>query len=251
MPAYNAANTLKQSIKDLPDIVDNIVIVDDYSTDETVKIAKSLANRNKKIHLLQHKSNKGYGANQKTCYKKALELKSDIVIMVHPDYQYSPKLATAMAAMITSGHYDVVLASRILGKQLVGNEGGMPAWRWYSNRLLTLAQNILCDNKMSEYHTGYRAFSSEVLKKLPLNKNSDDFVFDNQMLVQTMYYGFRMGEISCPTRYFEQASSINWKRSIVYGFGVLKNSLEYYLAARGKMKVSYLLGKHIATRSID
>ena len=251
MPAYNAASTLKKSIKDLPDIVDNIVVVDDYSTDKTVKVAQELAKKDKRIYFLQHKNNKGYGANQKTCYKKALELKSDIVIMVHPDYQYSPKLATAMAAMIASGHYDVVLASRILGKQLEPNEGGMPKWRWVSNRILTLVQNILCNNKMSEYHTGYRAFSAEVLKKLPLEQNSDDFVFDNQMLVQVMYYGFRMGEISCPTRYFEEASSINWKRSVVYGLGVLKSSLQYYLAIRGKMKVNYLPGKHIATRSID
>lgn len=251
MPAYNAEKTLKKSIKDLPSIVDNIVIVDDYSNDKTVSLAVTLAKKDKKIHFLKHTQNKGYGANQKTCYKKALELKSDIIIMVHPDYQYSPKLAGAMAAMIASGHYDVVLASRILGRQLGPNEGGMPKWRWFSNRILTLVQNILCDNKMSEYHTGYRAFSSEVLQKLPLSKNSDDFVFDNQMLVQVMYYGFRMGEISCPTRYFEEASSINLKRSIVYGLGVVKSSLDYYLAVRGKKKVIYLPGKPIKPKPLD
>jgi glycosyltransferase involved in cell wall biosynthesis len=224
MPAYNAEKTLEKTVGELPDIVDDILVVDDSSSDNTEKVAKRL-----KVKYFQHAGNMGYGANQKTCYTTALKMGGDIIIMVHPDYQYSPKLVTAMAAMITSGHYDMILASRILGKQLSSREGGMPLWRWISNRFLTFVENILISNKLSEYHTGYRAYSAKLLKKIPYKTNSNDFVFDNQVIAQAHYFGFRIGEISCPTRYFGEASSINFSRSIKYGFGCIYTGFEFLL----------------------
>lgn len=227
MPAYNAEKTLRQTYEELPhEYVDDVILVDDSSSDRTTKVSNELG-----IRTIVHRENKGYGANQKTCYREALRLGADIVIMVHPDYQYSPRLVTAMASMITSGHYDIVLGSRILvGTAL---RGGMPFYKYVSNRLLTLFENLMLGAKLSEYHTGFRAFSREVLEKLPLEANSDDFVFDNEMLAQAVYFRFRIGEISCPTKYFEDASSINFKRSVKYGFGVLATSFKYVLQRRG------------------
>jgi len=227
MPAYNARKTLQKTYDDLPhDIVDDVLLVDDASSDETVELAKSLG-----IKTYVHDSNYGYGRNQKTCYNEALKLGADIVVMVHPDYQYSPKLVTAMASMLASGEFDVVLASRILGVGALA--GGMPLYKYVANRFLTAFQNLLQGHKLSEYHTGYRAFSRKVLESLPLMENSDDFVFDNQMLAQAMFQGFRFGEISCPTRYFEEASSINFRRSVQYGLGVLSTSMRYRLEKWG------------------
>lgn len=223
MPAYNAAKTLQQTYAELPhDYVDEVILVDDSSKDSTAEIAQSLG-----ITTIIHTENMGYGANQKTCYREALRHKPDIVVMVHPDYQYSPRLVTAMAAMITSGHYDVVLGSRILGGKT--RKGGMPLYKYVANRFLTLFQNILLDVKLSEYHTGYRAFGRKVLETLPIENNSDDFVFDNEMLAQAIFFGFEIGEVSCPARYFEEASSINFSRSIKYGLGVLLTSLKFVL----------------------
>lgn len=215
MPAYNAAATLRQTWAELPqEYVDEIVLVDDGSHDDTVSVAKSLG-----IVTFVHPRNRGYGGNQKTCYREALKLGADVVVMVHPDYQYSPRLTLAMASMIISGHYDAVLASRILcGGTL---SGGMPKYKYVANRCLTLLQNFFLGAKMSEYHSGFRAFSAELLKALPLEENSDDFVFDNEMLAQTLHFGFRIGEISCPTRYEPESSSISFGRSVRYGFGVL------------------------------
>ncbi len=231
MPAYNAEKTLLDTYNEIPkDIVDDIILVDDASKDETVKVAKKLG-----IETVVHLQNKGYGANQKTCYKKALDMGADIVIMLHPDYQYTPRLVAAMASMIASGVYDAVIASRIIGGG--ARKGGMPFYKYLFNRMLTLFQNILMGQKLSEYHSGYRAFTKEVLNTLPLDKNSDDFVFDNQMLAQICYFGFRVGEVSCPTKYFEEASSINFRRSVKYGFGVLSTSIKYRLA-KLKIKVS-------------
>ena len=223
MPAYNAEQTLEQTYREVPlDIVDSVVVVDDASHDQTTEVAKKLG-----LFVYRHEKNLGYGGNQKSCYRFALEQEADIVIMLHPDYQYTPSLITAMASMIASGHYDVVLGSRIL----VGGalKGGMPLYKYIANRLLTWIENGLTFQKLSEYHTGYRAFSRRVLKTLPLMENSDDFLFDNQMLVQAHYFGFHIGEISCPTKYFEEASSITFRRSIIYGFGVLKTAMQYVL----------------------
>jgi glycosyltransferase involved in cell wall biosynthesis len=206
-----------------------VLLVDDASRDSTIRIAASLG-----LPTFVHVRNYGYGRNQKTCYVQALRLGADVVVMLHPDYQYSPRLITAMAGLITSGEFDVVLGSRILGVGAVA--GGMPRYKYYANRLLTLVQNLLLRHKLSEYHTGYRAFSRRVLLELPLSENSDDFVFDNQMLAQAIYFGFRVGEISCPTKYFEDASSINFRRSIVYGLGVLATSLRFRLQRWGLLR---------------
>lgn len=227
LPAYNAEKTLHQTVAEIPrDIVDDVILVDDGSSDGTVQLAREL-----KLFVVRHEANRGYGGNQKTCYSLALARQADVVVMLHPDYQYSPKLVTAMAAMAVSGEFDVVLASRILGVGAL--QGGMPLYKYVSNRFLTAAQNILVGHKLSEYHTGYRAFTREVLTNLPLQANSDDFVFDNEMLSQAIFFGFRIGEISCPTRYFPEASSINLRRSVVYGLGVLGASLKFRLQKLG------------------
>jgi glycosyltransferase involved in cell wall biosynthesis len=221
LPAYNAAKTLQQTYDEIPhDIVDDVILVDDASRDDTVELAHSLG-----IHTLRHDRNRGYGGNQKTCYAAALIRGVDIVVMLHPDYQYTPRLVTAMASMIASEQYDVVLASRILGKGAL--KGGMPVYKYVANRILTLMQNLLVGQKLSEYHTGYRAWSRVVLERLPLLACSDDFVFDNQMLAQAIWFDFRIGEISCPTKYFPEASSIKLSRSLVYGLGVLRTSLSF------------------------
>ena len=227
LPAYNAEATLLSTYKEIPmNIVDDVILVDDQSTDQTAQLARQLG-----IFTIVHPKNRGYGGNQKTCYQAALDRGADIVVMLHPDYQYTPKLITAMASMIAEDEFDVVLASRILG--IGALPGGMPVYKYIANRLLTLAQNILVGHKLSEYHTGYRAWSRQTLESLPLLNNSDDFVFDNQMLAQTIYQGFRIGEISCPTRYFPEASSINFKRSVIYGLGVLLNSVQFRLQRMG------------------
>jgi glycosyltransferase involved in cell wall biosynthesis len=227
LPAYNAARTLVRTCAEIPrDIVDDVILTDDASSDQTVSIARSLG-----LHTIIHDSNRGYGANQKTCYAAALERGADIVVMLHPDYQYSPKLVPAMAAMLASGHYDGVLASRILGGGALS--GGMPVYKYVANRALTFAQNCLVGAKLSEYHSGYRAWTRKLLEGLPLDRCSDDFVFDNQMLVQALHLGFRLGEISCPTKYVPEASSINFRRSTVYGLGVLRTSLNYRLHRMG------------------
>lgn len=230
MPAYNAAKTLVQTVSEIPrEIVDDIILTDDASRDDTVEVARSLG-----LRVMRHEANRGYGGNQKTCYAAALEHGADIVIMLHPDYQYSPKLVAAMAAMIASGHYEAVMASRILGKGALA--GGMPLYKYIANRALTFIENILLGQKLSEYHTGYRAWSRAVLEKLPLLACSDDFVFDNQMIAQAVHFGFPMGEISCPTKYFDDASSINFRRSVTYGFGVLGTALRYRLNKAGLIK---------------
>jgi glycosyltransferase involved in cell wall biosynthesis len=230
MPAYNAEKTLRQTYDELPhEYVDEVILVDDASWDQTARLAQELG-----IRTVIHAQNLGYGGNQKTCYREALRLGADIVVMVHPDYQYSPKLVTAMASMIVSGHYDVVLGSRILGGGTL--QGGMPRYKYIANRFLTFFENLFLGVKLSEYHTGYRAFSRQVLQTLPLGENSDDFVFDNEMLAQTAYFGFRIGEISCPTKYFNDASSINFRRSVKYGFGVLGTTLKYFLQKRGLVR---------------
>ncbi|MEM7496724.1 MAG: glycosyltransferase family 2 protein [Pseudomonadota bacterium] len=230
LPAYNAAATLKATYRDLPrDVVDDIVLVDDASPDNTVEVAEELG-----IHVVRHPKNRGYGGNQKTCYRTALDRGADIVVMVHPDYQYSPKLVTAMSSMIASGEFDVVLGSRILGIGALA--GGMPLYKYIANRGLTFAQNLMLSHKLSEYHTGYRAWSREVLETLPLDRCSDDFVFDNQMLSQAIYMRFRMGEISCPTRYFDDASSINFPRSVKYGLGCLGTGASFVMARMGFAK---------------
>lgn len=225
MPAYNAAKTLKRTVSELPDIVDVCILVDDQSTDETVEIAKELG-----LQVFAHQKNYGYGRNQQTCYREALAAGADIVVMVHPDYQYTPLLVTAMASMIAFDVYDVVLGSRILGGGAV--KGGMPVYKYVANRLLTAFQNAFTGAKLSEYHTGFRAFSRRVLMELPLLENSDDFVFDNEMLAQCIFFDYRIGEVSCPTKYFEQASSINFSRSVKYGFGVLSTTLKCCLQQR-------------------
>lgn len=231
MPAYNAELTLEKTLREVPmEIVDEIILVDDCSKDNTYDLAKSLGIH----HVIRHEENKGYGGNQKTCYNKALEIGADIVIMVHPDYQYTPKLIHSISYMMANDLYDVVLASRILGKGAL--VGGMPMYKYIANRALTLTQNILMDQKLSEYHTGYRAFTKKVLTEINFNLNSDDFVFDNQMLAQIAYAGFPMGEVTCPTKYFEEASSINFKRSTIYGFGVLGTSLNYFFTKLGLAK---------------
>jgi glycosyltransferase involved in cell wall biosynthesis len=230
LPAYNAARTLQRTYDDIPhDIVDDVILIDDASRDDTAAVARAIG-----MHVVIHGQNRGYGGNQKSCYAAALDRGAEIVVMLHPDYQYSPRLVTAMASMIASGHYDVVLASRILG--LGALVGGMPRYKYFFNRVLTFAQNILMRQKLSEYHTGYRAWSREVLERLPLEACSDDFVFDNQMLAQAAWFGMHIGEISCPTRYFAEASSINFRRSVTYGLGVVKTALLYRLAAMGLAK---------------
>lgn len=237
LPAYNAARTLERTYKEIPfDIVDEVVLTDDKSKDNTVDVARNLGI----VHVMQHVNNRGYGGNQKTCYNKALELGADIVIMLHPDYQYTPKLIQSMAYLIANDLYPAVLGSRILGKGAL--RGGMPWYKYVANRILTLTQNILLNQKLSEYHSGYRAFSKDVLTSINYNILSDDFVFDNQMLGQIFYNGFEIGEITCPTKYFEEASSINLKRSAIYGIGCLKVSLDYRLAKWGLTKPKYLVG---------
>ena len=226
LPAYNAAKTLEPTIDEVPrDVVDDLILVDDQSKDDTVEVSKRLG-----IKTVVHSKNRGYGGNQKTCYQTALEHGADIVVMLHPDYQYSPKLLAAMASMIAYGEYDCCLGSRILGGTAL--RGGMPIYKYLFNRFLTLTQNILMTQKMSEYHTGYRAFSSEILRTLPLDQNSEDFLFDNQMITQIMFFGFRVGEISCPTRYEADSSSISFSRSLKYGIGVLWVSTQYFLQKR-------------------
>lgn len=223
MPAYNAAKTLKRTFNDIPHgYIDEFILVDDKSQDNTVEISKSLG-----ISTYLHQNNRGYGGNQKTCYAKALECGADIVVMLHPDYQYTPKLIPAMVSPIAEGVHDCMLGSRILGKG--ARTGGMPLYKYIANRFLTLFQNILVNEKLSEYHTGYRSFSKEVLEKLPLEQNSDDFIFDNQMLCQTIYAGFKIGEVTCPTKYEKESSSINFIRSCQYGIGVLQCSIETFL----------------------
>lgn len=227
LPAYNAAKTLEKTWQEIPfEYVDDVVLVDDASRDNTVEEAGRLG-----IKTIVHTDNRGYGGNQKTCYRAALNLGADIVIMLHPDYQYTPRLITAMAAMIAWNEFDAVLASRILGRGAL--KGGMPLYKYLANRFLTCAENLLLGQKLSEYHTGYRAFSREVLESLPLEQNSDDFVFDNQMLAQIAWFNFRIGEVSCPTRYFPEASSINFRRSVIYGLGVLKTALLFRINKMG------------------
>lgn len=224
MPAYNASQTLEQTYREVPmDIVDEVILVDDQSQDNTVEIAKRLGID----EVIVHPQNRGYGGNQKTCYKTALRKGADIIVMLHPDYQYTPKLIEAMVYPIANGVYDVMLASRILGKSAL--EGGMPLYKYIANRVLTFFQNIFLNHKLTEYHTGYRAFSREVLLDLPLEENSDDFIFDNEMLAQIIYRKYRIGEISCPTRYFKEASSINFKRSIIYGLGIIRVTFQFVL----------------------
>ncbi|MBP7055425.1 MAG: glycosyltransferase family 2 protein [Candidatus Omnitrophica bacterium] len=227
MPAYNAEKTIRQTYSEIPkDIVDDCIVTDDGSKDRTVQVAQELG-----LKVFVHDHNMGYGGNQKTCYREALKLGADVVVMLHPDYQYPPKLITPMAALITSGMFDVVMGSRILGNRAL--KGGMPLYKYIANRCLTLVENNMIGEKLSEYHTGYRAFSKEVLLKLPILENSDDFVFDNQMLLQAFYFGFRVGEITCPSVYTEESSSISFSRSVVYGFGVLGTALYYMLDKAG------------------
>jgi glycosyltransferase involved in cell wall biosynthesis len=228
MPAYNAAKTLEDTVRQLPDTVDIKILVDDNSTDETVQLAKKLG-----LRVFVHEKNYGYGRNQQTCYREALIAGADVVVMVHPDYQYTPLLVTAMASMIAYGVYDVVLGSRILGGGAI--PGGMPRHKYVANRFLTAFQNAFTGAKLSEYHTGFRAFAKEVLTHLPLLENSDDFIFDNQMLAQCIVYGYRIGEVSCPTKYFKEASSINFSRSVTYGFGVLGTTLKCWSEQMGIM----------------
>jgi glycosyltransferase involved in cell wall biosynthesis len=230
LPAYNAAKTLERTIADIPPgIVDEILLVDDASRDDTVEQARRLG-----IPCIVHTQNRGYGGNQKTCYTEALRRGADIVVMLHPDYQYSPKLIGSMAWQVASGEYDVVLGSRILGAGAL--KGGMPLYKYVANRFLTAAENILLGIKLSEYHTGYRAFSRQLLETLPLHENSDDFVFDNQMLAQAVAFGFSIGEISCPTKYFPEASSINFRRSVTYGVGVLATAVKFRLHRWGILR---------------
>jgi glycosyltransferase involved in cell wall biosynthesis len=243
LPAYNAEKTLEATIRDVPELVDDVILVDDHSSDRTVELARQLG-----LICFVHDSNYGYGRNQRTCYREALDAGADVVIMVHPDYQYTPKLITAMASMIAYGVYDVTLGSRIIGGTAL--RGGMPRYKYVANRLLTAFQNLFLGVKLSEYHTGYRAFSREVLLKLPLLENSDDFVFDNQMLTQCVQFGFRIGEVSCPTKYFEEASSINFRRSVVYGLGVLRITLQFALQRWGIAHFIFL-GKQGRTLQAD
>jgi glycosyltransferase involved in cell wall biosynthesis len=235
MPAYNAARTLERTVTEIPrNIIDEVLLVDDASTDETVARSAQLA-----LTTFRHDRNFGYGRNQKTCYREALGRGADIVVMLHPDYQYSPNLIVPMAGMIAFGEYDVVLGSRILGKGAI--KGGMPRYKYVANRFLTLVQNILIGQKLSEYHTGFRAFSREVLEDLPLDHNSDDFVFDNEVIAQVVFFGYRIGELSCPTRYFAEASSINFQRSVKYGLGVLATSVRFWLHRRGLYRSSLFI----------
>lgn len=232
LPAYNAAATLKKTYQEIPfDLVDEVILCDDASRDNTAQIAREIGIQ----HVIVHNQNKGYGGNQKSLYNKALELGGDIVIMVHPDYQYTPLLIPAMVNIIGEDLYPVVLASRILGKGAL--RGGMPIYKYVANRLLTLTQNLLVNYKLSEYHTGYRAFSGSVLKTINFNANSDDFVFDNEILSQIIYHGFDIAEVTCPTKYFEEASSINFKRSVIYGLGVLRVSFGHFFQRMGIVRL--------------
>ncbi|MFN4853086.1 MAG: glycosyltransferase family 2 protein [Bacteroidota bacterium] len=228
LPAYNAASTLRATYNEIPfDIVDEVVLTDDKSSDNTVSVAKELGI----AHIMQHSNNRGYGGNQKTCYAKAIELHADIIVMLHPDYQYTPKLIHAMVSIIANGLYPVVFASRILGKGAL--KGGMPVYKYIANRFLTLMQNLLMGQKLSEYHTGFRAFRGDVLKQMNFHRNSDDFVFDSEIVAQIFYHGHEIGEVTCPTKYFPEASSINFKRSTIYGLGVLRVSFTYFLVRMG------------------
>ena len=227
MPAYNAEKTLRKTYDEVPkDVVDEVILVDDYSADSTLQLANELG-----LTAFRHDTNTGYGGNQKTCYREALKSDADIIVMLHPDYQYTPKLVVSMAGMIAYGEYDAVLASRIIGGGAL--EGGMPLYKYIANRFLTLFQNILVGQKLSEYHTGYRAFSRKVIESLPLGENSNDFVFDNEMIAQMIFFGHRIGEVSCPTKYFPEASSINFRRSVRYGLGVVGTSLNFRLQKWG------------------
>lgn len=238
LPAYNASQTLERTYLEIPfDLVDEVVLVDDASPDDTVGEGRRLGIR----HIIRHEANLGYGGNQKTCYRKALELGADIVVMLHPDYQYTPRLIPSMVFMIANGVYPVVLGSRILGKGAL--KGGMPYYKYVANRVLTLVQNMLIDQKLSEYHTGYRAFSRDVLEAIDFNANSDDFVFDNQMLSQIFMAGFEVGEVTCPTKYFDEASSINFRRSVTYGMGVIGTSLRHRLHLWGIVRSKIYKGK--------
>ncbi len=234
MPAYNAERTLRETVAEVPrEIVDEVLLVDDASGDRTAALARSLG-----LRTIVHARNRGYGGNQKTCYREALRLRADVVVMVHPDYQYSPLLIPALAHLVASGLYDVALGSRILG--LGARKGGMPFYKYVANRALTLVENLLLGHKLTEYHTGFRAFSRRVLLDLPIEENSDDFVFDNQMLAQAILFGFRIGEVSCPTRYFAEASSIPFGRSVKYGFGVLWTALAGFAARKGLGRARFL-----------
>src|SRR5205807_3551968 len=226
LPAYNAEKTLAATVGEIPDLVDTCILVDDGSSDATVKLARELG-----LQVFVHDRNYGYGRNQQTCYREALSADADIVLMLHPDYQYTPLLITALASMVAYDVYDVVLGSRIIGGTAL--RGGMPFYKYVANRLLTAVENVFLGVKLSEYHTGYRAFSRKVLLELPLLENSDDFVFDNQMLAQCVHFGFRIGEVSCPTKYFEEGSSINFRRSVTYGLGVLGTTLQFALQKMG------------------
>jgi glycosyltransferase involved in cell wall biosynthesis len=241
LPAYNASRTLAATVAELPDTVDDRILVDDGSRDDTAAIAARLG-----LSTFVHDANYGYGRNQTTCYREALKAGADVVVMVHPDYQYTPLLVTAMASMIAYGVYDVVIGSRILGG--TARSGGMPLYKYVSNRLLTAWQNLFLGAKLSEYHTGYRAFSRKVLETLPLLENSDDFVFDNEMLTQCVFFGFRIGEVSCPTKYFEEASSINFRRSVRYGLGVLGTTAKFFLQRKGlgRFRIFDKEGKRLA-----
>ena len=232
MPAFNAALTLEKTVHEIPEWVDEVILTDDASTDNTIAIAQKLGIQ----HILKHDQNKGYGGNQKTCYNKALTLEGDIIIMLHPDYQYTPKLIPSMVNLIAQDLYPVVLGSRILGKGAL--RGGMPWYKYVANRLLTFIQNLLIGQKLSEYHTGYRAFSKDALKAINFNDNSDDFIFDNQMLAQLVYKDFEIAEVTCPTKYFEEASSINFKRSAVYGLGCMLVSMQFRLNKWGIIKLA-------------
>jgi glycosyltransferase involved in cell wall biosynthesis len=231
MPAYNAQKTLEKTVSELPDVVDIKILVDDNSKDETAALSRSLG-----VDTFQHDANYGYGRNQQTCYREALAAGADVVVMVHPDYQYTPLLVSAIAGMVASGVYDMVLASRILGGGAL--RGGMPKYKYVFNRLLTGFQNLFLGVKLSEYHTGYRAFSRQLLQTLPLLENSDDFVFDNQMIAQAVMFNFQIGEISCPTKYFEEASSINFRRSVTYGLGVLGTTFSFFAHKMGWIRVA-------------
>jgi glycosyltransferase involved in cell wall biosynthesis len=236
LPAYNAALTLEKTYREIPfDIVDEVILVDDSSRDNTIEVARKLGIK----HIVPHKENVGYGGNQKTCYNKALELGADIVVMLHPDYQYTPQLIPAMVSIIGSGLYPVVFGSRILGKSAL--TGGMPVYKYFANRLLTFIQNILMNQKLTEYHTGYRAYSGEVLRKVRFDRNSDDFVFDNEMIALIFYNGFEIAEVTCPTKYFKEASSINFRRSMKYGLGVLRVSILYFFTRTGIYKWKLLV----------
>ncbi|GAB3747689.1 glycosyltransferase family 2 protein [Spirosoma pomorum] len=235
MPAYRAALTLERTYREIPfDLVDDVILVDDASPDNTVEVARQLGIK----HVIRHDKNRGYGGNQKTCYAKALELGGDIVIMLHPDYQYTPMLLPAMISIIGNGLYPVVFASRILGKGAL--KGGMPMYKYVANRFLTFSQNLLMNQKLSEYHTGYRAFSGDVLRNLDFTHNSDDFIFDNEMIAQIFYKGYDIAEVTCPTKYFEEASSINFRRSSIYGLGVLRTSFLYLFTKLGLMRWNVL-----------